>query len=132
MAKCVKCGALLREGELYCHVCGADLRVPTRPKRTGETKRRRSANVCAIVGLSLAFFVPVAGLVLSLIAKENVRSGRFDKPYKSLADWGFAVSIIMIVLTLLVGLFLVLFYSVILVELLELIVKLAEMFISAI
>ena len=125
MTKCVKCGAPLREGEVFCHECGekcpaADAAV--RPVK--RVKPRRTANVCAIVGLSLAFFIPVAGLVLSLIARENVRSGRFDKPYKSLADWGLAVSIIMLILSLLTLLFLVLFHSVVLVELIEALTKL--------
>lgn len=127
MNTCVKCGAPLREGEVYCHQCGADCRALNPARKAQEPKRKRTANVCAIVGLSLAFFVPVAGFVLSLIARENVKSGRFDKPYKSLADWGLAVSIIVLVLSVLTFLFMILFHSVVLVELIDALAKLISM-----
>ena len=100
MNYCTNCGEPRREGAAYCPRCGMALdAVPPAlraPAPAPQTKR--GLNVYAIIGLALSLSVPLAGLVLSMIARDKAKSGEYSKPLKDLADAGLAVSIVMLVL----------------------------------
>lgn len=53
-------------------------------------------NVLSIVGFILAFFVAVAGLIISIIARNQIK--KTGERGASLALWGIIVSIIVIVI----------------------------------
>ena len=56
-------------------------------------------NGFAIAGFAAAFSVPLAGLILSIIALGRAKSGEYKTPMRSLSTWGIIVSILVMVLT---------------------------------
>ena len=89
---CSNCGKELNDNAVICPGCG----VPT--GKNGIPAQEKM-NVLAIVGFVLAFFIPVAGLICSIIGKNN--ADEYGGNGKSLATAGIAISIAEIVIIVL-------------------------------
>ena len=116
MSYCKFCGSRLEDEALFCPGCGATradaVNEPARaaeptvyPIHTAETPVKAAAvpprgmNGFAIAGFAAAFSVPLAGLILSIIALGRAKSGEYKTPMRSLSTWGIIVSILVMVLT---------------------------------
>lgn len=62
---CKNCGKEISDDAYVCPNCGV--------KVSGATTGERKMNVLAIVGFVLAFLVPIAGLICSIIARRQIR-----------------------------------------------------------
>lgn len=116
MSYCKFCGSRLEEEALFCPGCGASradaIDEPVRaaepevlPAPMAETPAQavspapfRGMNGFAIAGFAAAFSVPLAGLILSIIALSRAKSGEYKNPMRPLATWGIIMSIVMMVL----------------------------------
>ncbi|MDE6401982.1 MAG: zinc ribbon domain-containing protein [Clostridiales bacterium] len=104
---CTKCGAQVRDGDRFCPSCGAALNQPPNyidpfepqnnyappappPQNQYAQQQPEEENYCAILGFIFSFFVPIVGLILSIL-------GLNKRKYHSLAVAGLAISIIWIV-----------------------------------
>lgn len=94
---CSNCGKELNDNAVICPGCG----VPT--GKNGIPAQEKM-NVLAIVGFVLAFFIPVAGLICSIIGKN--KADEYGGNGKSLATAGIAISIVEIAIALLCVVFL--------------------------
>ena len=98
MKYCIRCGKELDDSAAFCSACGASCAAPcetavvVEPVR--EEKPKRGTNVMAIVGFALAFSVPIAGIIVSSIAKKNAATGEYRNPLAELARWGVIIGII--------------------------------------
>ncbi len=107
---CYNCGSKLDDKAVICPHCGVQVRtLSDDPAAFGErdgkhpsvtvarsdvppASAQRSANnenALAIVGFILAFFVPLAGLICSIIGLKKANQGA---PYKGLAIAGVVIS----------------------------------------
>lgn len=75
---CPHCGRQIPVGNMFCSYCGANLTesVKTSPQPTVQYASpcpvpASSTNVYAILGFIFAFFIPIAGLILSIIGLKN-------------------------------------------------------------
>lgn len=96
---CSNCGKELCDNAVICPGCGAATGKPLGAKQ--------ESNVLAIVGFVLAFLMPVAGLVCSILGKN--RAAELGGSGKGLATAGIAVSIAYLALAVL---FLILFFTI--------------------
>lgn len=92
---CVRCGKNLDESSKYCTSCGYPL--------NGEVKEEKivkdDSKVISILGMILCFFIPIIGLILSIISickckKYKSKTGNNSK-YKGISFAGLIISIIM-------------------------------------
>ena len=60
-------------------------------------------NGLSIAGFICAFFFPFVGLVLSIVALSNAKTGKYEKPLRGLATWGIIVSAIGLALRIVFG-----------------------------
>ena len=67
----------------------------------------RDTNGFSIAAFVCAFFVPIVGIVLSIIAIVQARSNEYARPLKGLAIWALIISILCLILRilLLIGMF---------------------------
>lgn len=132
MAFCRNCGTRLYEGSKFCPNCGAavilDNPTVSKPEPVHEEPVREEplheepiheqpvsseptakkefvygTNGLAIAGFICAFLFPFVGLVLSIVANKNAKSGKYEKPMQGFATWGIIVSIILLALRLIFG-----------------------------
>lgn len=73
MKHCSKCGAQLADDDDYCYFCGSSLEekketIYTDNSNTSNTYDPTRRNTLAMVGLVIAFFSPMVGLIISIIA----------------------------------------------------------------
>ena len=116
---CQYCGNKVEEGSKYCPVCGSPLAeksdAPKEEKqdttdfektyyaesaspRTGT--KPGSARTMAIVSIVLAFFNPLIGLIVSIVAFNNAK--RDDPDSLGLAKIGIIVSIVIMAFSLII------------------------------
>ena len=102
---CPRCGNNLAPGAAFCAVCGHSLATGGNAVPRAAVEPRLSG--IAIIGFVLAFVFPPAGLALSIIGRSecNRSEGRLEGGGFALA--GIAISIVMMVLTLLMIVFVV-------------------------
>ena len=101
---CHNCGKEIDEKAFICPYCGV---LTDAPKQQSQEK----TNILAIIGFVLAFIFPIAGLVCSIIGKNNVEEcgGNGEEcggNGKALATAGIAISIVEIAIALLCVVFL--------------------------
>ncbi len=91
---CKFCGKEIADEAVMCPHCGSMLTArPTPPPAAAES------NWMAIVGFILSFFIPIAGLVLSIFGKNRARE--MGGTGETLAKAGIVISAILIGLTVL-------------------------------
>lgn len=85
---CRKCGKEIPDNANFCFYCGTQVDAPT---NTPASTLAGESNILAVAGFILAFFVPIAGLICSIL-------GRRDAPKygggKGLATAGIVISIV--------------------------------------
>lgn len=94
---CHNCGKEIDEKAFICPYCGV---LTDAPKQQSQEK----TNILAIIGFVLAFIFPIAGLICSIIGKNNVEECGGNG--KALATAGIAISIVEIAIALLCVVFL--------------------------
>ncbi len=87
---CSNCGKEIDDKAFVCPHCGV-LTAPAQNTQQGKT------NVLAIVGFILAFFIPVAGLVCSILGKKKAK----ELGCEGLATAGIVISVVELVIVLL-------------------------------
>lgn len=90
---CKHCGKEVERETVVCPYCG----VQIQELKTGYNAEKSTP--LAIVGFVLAFFIPIAGLICSIIGYN--RAKRENAPNGGLALAGIIISIISIILTVL-------------------------------
>ncbi len=105
--KCLNCGNEIGNAGLFCPTCGKALSQSTSqqpvnyaPPYTYAPPQPivKQTNVLAIVGFILSFFMPLFGLIFSIIG--DVKAKRLNSG-KGLATAGITISVISIVITIL-------------------------------
>lgn len=86
---CKNCGSEVHEEAVVCTKCGVLLKEINNTKSSNE-----SENTFGLIGFILSFFIPVVGLILSIIGYKKARDG--DAKYKSLALAGIIISAVSI------------------------------------
>ena len=84
---CQKCGAQIDDDAQFCKACGtATMRaVQPYPYAPAYPQQEKRTNNLALLGLILAFFMPIGGLVVSVIARKQCveRGGDGEKLAKA-------------------------------------------------
>ena len=88
MSICHICGEEYSDELSFCPKCGA------RNLAQREPEEVKPLNVMAIVGMALAASVPLAGLIVSIIALKKAKTEEFRKPLYGLAKAGVIVGAI--------------------------------------
>lgn len=119
---CTKCGTELKDDSKFCHNCGATVKpkaqedtlgpevfAPT-PQPTAQTTQpkpqqltqqpaqqttNQNEGIFGLLGFILSFFVPIAGLILSIIGMKKTKNRGF-------AIAGLVISIVSMVITFIV------------------------------
>lgn len=86
---CKNCGSLIDDQAVVCPKCGVTTGVRATPTA-------QHTNTLSIVGFVLSFFVAIAGLVCSIIARKQIRET--NENGMGLATAGMVISIVSIVL----------------------------------
>lgn len=139
MSYCEHCGSYIKDDVRYCPECGAPnagfapipdpepipepdpipepepMPEPQPAPVTGPVKEKKGSNDIAIVALIAAFVLtPIVGLILSIIAKSNIKKYDYEKPYNGLATAALIISIVSLAIVLL---FLLIWVAVVLISL---------------
>ena len=114
---CEHCGAGLKDGAKHCEYCGASVdkvKTATNQQKVDEVKESiDEANetlksvvgkysVLSIIGLLFAVFMPLVGLIISIIAYKQANGEEKDT---SLAKAGIIVSAVFMVIYVVGGIF---------------------------
>ena len=98
-----KCGQYVDDNTRFCQNCGAENSryngAPAayqQPVETAQPVAQSGLNAMAIVAMALSE-TGIVGLIFSIIALKNAKSGNYRTPLKPLAVAALIVSIIMIV-----------------------------------
>ena len=110
MKHCKYCGAQLADDDDYCYFCGRVLEEKTEQtfnnyNNNGNTQATRR-NVLARIGFVIAFFSPMIGLILSIVALNIAKNMNNDG--KKYAIAGIIISVVTFVLSM--ALYFLLFY----------------------
>lgn len=98
---CKNCGREVDDNAIICPACGV---------LVGEIKKEK--NVLALIGFILSFFVPLAGLICSIIARKKCREEHMDG--ESLALAGIIISAIELAISVIAIVFCIIYFTVIL------------------
>lgn len=103
MSYCEKCGQYVDDNTRFCQNCGAENSsyngAPTayqQPVETAQPVAQSGLNAMAIVAMALSGS-GILGLIFSIIALKNAKSGNYRTSLKPLAVAALVVSIVMIV-----------------------------------
>ncbi len=91
---CPKCGKDIRDDSVVCPYCGTQVGMPVQQQPT-------RSNTVAIVGFIFAFFIPLVGLICSIIGVNNAKN--CGGSGKGLAIAGIIISIVMMILYSVIG-----------------------------
>ena len=104
---CAKCGSEMEKGATFCANCGTS----TKEEKITvvETSSGQTSNGMATAGFILSFFVPVLGLIFSIIGLN--RANQMNGAGRGMAKAGLILSIIWLVLEVIA----IIFYYVIII-----------------
>ena len=88
---CRKCGREIDDNAYACPNCGA---------LTHEENAEQGSNTKALVGFIFAFFIPLVGLIVSILGLRD--APKFNGDRKGLATAGIVISVVMMVLNFVV------------------------------
>lgn len=91
---CRNCGKEISDNAYVCPYCGV---------KVAEERENATNNTMAVVGFVLSFLIPIAGLIVSIIALK--KSKEMDGTGKSLATAGIVISIVATVLEIFILIF---------------------------
>ena len=124
MKHCKYCGAQLADDEAYCYFCGKPTETEEEIIEEKEeqpifhdqsyyedktTYNRQQINTVAMLGLVFAFISPIVGLILSIIGLNKSR--QLNGLGRDLAIAGIIVSIVSMVLSLVLYMYLISLYG---------------------
>ena len=112
---CRKCGANVDNGSMFCPYCGTQMGTPDNtaqqqqqpyyqnpqqqyyqaPQQYNQTPAQQQ-NTLAIVGFILSFFIPIAGLICSIL---GFKASKLGAPHGGLAKAGIIISAVSLGLT---------------------------------
>ena len=98
---CRKCGAQIDDEAYVCVHCGALVKEPTETAAGNVENRQKKTNGMAIAGFVCSFFLPVLGLIFSIIAMKQCEERGCDG--YGLAKAGKIISIVCLVLNVFIG-----------------------------
>ena len=105
---CAKCGSEMEKGATFCANCGTS----TKEEQTTtvvENESGQTSNGMATAGFILSFFVPVLGLIFSIIGLN--KANQLNGAGRGMAKAGLILSIVWLVLEVIV----IIFYYVIII-----------------
>lgn len=108
---CKSCGKQIDDSALYCPNCGAAQGVRQNDgfyRGPASDRPKPGMNALALVGFILSFFIPIAGLVLSIIGKKQIASS--GETGNGFAVAGIIISSVLMGIELLVALGVIMFY----------------------
>lgn len=89
---CKNCGNLIDDKASKCQYCGYIYSSQKATYNYNANVYKKDSNVLAIVGFVMAFFMPIVGLICSIMGYKSADEYRDD--YKSLALAGIIISAI--------------------------------------
>lgn len=117
MKVCQKCGAFAEDINDFCTVCGSKLTAqsaqysgqaensqsqPEQPPAQNQQQPQVKTNGLAIAGFVCSFFIPILGLILSIVGKNQIKQSNGTQGGDGLATAGIAISIVFMAIGLLV------------------------------
>lgn len=72
---CKNCGQEISNDSVYCPYCGAKIAQSTPTPTQPATKQ---TSMLAVVGLVLSFFMPLIGLICSIVARKKCREENLE------------------------------------------------------
>ena len=114
---CQKCGKELEQGAKFCPTCGTNVSPETQASvppsnlqyeagagvYTEEEKPKgaMAALVCGIIGIVMAFLLPIVGLILSIVAiSQGIKANKVSKT--GIATAGYIMGIAGLILSIIV------------------------------
>ncbi len=96
---CKHCGNEIDNNAIICTNCGA---ATDNINKTSPAAAQK--NTMALIGFILSFFMPLVGLILSIIGYQNVKKPEYAGDGKSFAVAGMAISAVYLGIGLIAGL----------------------------
>lgn len=90
---CRNCGKVIDDKAIVCPYCGVQVR--------NLRVQQNTTNTLAIIGFIFSFFIPIVGLICSILGRKNAAD--YGGNGHGLATAGMIISIVWIVLAFLVG-----------------------------
>jgi uncharacterized membrane protein YvbJ len=97
MVNCQKCGAQIEENDSFCKICGSRVNTSSTGSIIENNEVPQSKNPICLVGFILAFIIPTAGLILSIIGLNRHNLAAKDEKF---SKFGIIVACIRFVLTI--------------------------------
>lgn len=94
MKYCSHCGSEVVDDAVVCPKCGCAIEGANNP---APKTNSGSASGLSIAGLVLAFFIPLVGLILSIVARNNAKQ-IYDEKSAGLAKAGIILSVVFLVI----------------------------------
>jgi len=97
---CCKCGKKKEEGATFCGECGTcSVSQPlSNQNQYNQNFQPQPSNTMAIIGFVLSFFMPIVGLILSIVGLSHSRRPEMRESGRGLAIGGIIVSSIYLAL----------------------------------
>lgn len=114
MKNCKHCGAQLADDDTYCYFCGAQLEDEKNETFSNVADSNQTNQIeyinngFALAGFALAFFMPLLGLIFSIIGLKKAPLFKFQR--RGLAIAGIIVAILNYVISFII-LFIYIYYE---------------------
>lgn len=101
MTICRFCGKSIEDNATFCNHCGASLTTNAASNNIATSTQNAPPTLCtmALVGLILSFFIPLAGLIVSIIGRSQIKKSNGALNGGGLALAGIIVSVVSMIFT---------------------------------